>query len=241
MKNAHFFPIALVLTSALLTTHVSPQTKTPPSSASHSNVYRMEEGFVDAHGVLIYYKIIGHGAPLMLVHGGPGASHDYLLPYLLPLARTNQLIFIDERGSGRSEKLEDAKQYTVENMVEDVEAVRPGAPCLAVFETLRLPPRLRSGLRLTTTGYRYHGLMHPRSTAAFLLGFQSMYPLLDNREKWATPFPIVFNGALTECPRSSQVAPPFALFKGWWEPSYRASRVEERPFMPALGEAEEAA
>lgn len=117
----------------------------------------------------------------------------------------------------------------------------PGAPCLAVFETLRLPPRLRSGLRLTTTGYRYHGLMHPRSTAAFLLGFQSMYPLLDNREKWATPFPIVFNGALTECPRSSQVAPPFALFKGWGEPSYRASRVEERPFMPALSEAEEAA
>jgi proline iminopeptidase len=45
----------------------------------------MQEGFVDAHSVLIYYKIIGHGAPLMLVHGGPGASHDYLLPYLLPL------------------------------------------------------------------------------------------------------------------------------------------------------------
>jgi proline iminopeptidase len=84
----------------------------------------MQEGFVDAHSVLIYYKIIGHGAPLMLVHGGPGASHDYLLPYVLPLARTNQLIFIDERGSGRSEKLEDAKLYTVENMVEDVEAVR---------------------------------------------------------------------------------------------------------------------
>ena len=84
----------------------------------------MEEGFVDAHGVLIYYKIIGRGAPLMIVHGGPGASHDYLLPYLLPLARTNKLIFIDERGSGRSQKLEDASKYTVENMVEDVEDVR---------------------------------------------------------------------------------------------------------------------
>jgi proline iminopeptidase len=58
------------------------------------------------------------------VHGGPGASHDYLLPYLLPLARSNKLIFIDERGSGRSEKLEDVTQYTVENMVEDVEYVR---------------------------------------------------------------------------------------------------------------------
>lgn len=89
-----------------------------------ANVYKQEEGFVDANGVLIYYKTLGHGTPLMIVHGGPGASHDYLLPYLLPLARSNRLVFIDERGSGRSEKLQDATQYTVENMVEDVEAVR---------------------------------------------------------------------------------------------------------------------
>lgn len=95
-----------------------------PPAVPGGSVYGMQEGFVDAHGVLIYYKIVGHGAPLLIVHGGPGASHDYLLPYLLPLARTNKLIFIDERGSGRSEKLEDASQYTVENMVEDVENVR---------------------------------------------------------------------------------------------------------------------
>jgi len=88
------------------------------------DVFPIEEGLVDAHGVLIYYTIVGRGAPLMVVHGGPGASHDYFLPYLLPLARSNKLIFIDERGSGRSEKLEDTSQYTVENMVEDVEAVR---------------------------------------------------------------------------------------------------------------------
>jgi proline iminopeptidase len=86
--------------------------------------YPMQEGFVDADGVLIYYMVVGRGAPLVIVHGGPGASHDYFLPYLLPLARTNRLIFIDERGSGKSEKLQDARQYTVENMVEDVEAVR---------------------------------------------------------------------------------------------------------------------
>jgi proline iminopeptidase len=84
----------------------------------------MQEGFVDANGVLIYYMELGRGAPLMIVHGGPGASHDYFLPYLLPLARHNRLIFIDERGSGRSEKLEDVSQYTVENMADDCEAVR---------------------------------------------------------------------------------------------------------------------
>lgn len=92
--------------------------------AAEPNVYPMYDGFVDANGVLIYYVTLGKGDPLVIVHGGPGASHDYFLPWLLPLARHNRVVFIDERGSGRSEKLEDVKQYTVENMVEDVEAVR---------------------------------------------------------------------------------------------------------------------
>jgi proline iminopeptidase len=40
------------------------------------------------------------------------------------MARTHRLIFIDERGSGRSQRLEDANLYTVEAMVEDIEDVR---------------------------------------------------------------------------------------------------------------------
>jgi proline iminopeptidase len=94
------------------------------SSEISSNLFKVEEGFVDAHGVMIYYKVFGKGEPLLILHGGPGASHDYFLPYLLPLARNNRLIFIDERGSGRSQKTENSSAYTVENMVEDVEAVR---------------------------------------------------------------------------------------------------------------------
>ncbi len=89
-----------------------------------NSIYKIEEGFVDANGVLIYYKMFGKGEPLIIVHGGPGASHDYFLPYILPLARTNKLIFIDERGSGRSQKIDNVAEYTVENMVEDVELVR---------------------------------------------------------------------------------------------------------------------
>lgn len=89
-----------------------------------STVYPVQAGFVDANGVFIYYESIGRGAPLVVVHGGPGGSHDYLVPYLLPLARHHRVVFIDERGSGKSGKLEDPSGYTVENMVADVEAVR---------------------------------------------------------------------------------------------------------------------
>src|SRR5213593_2862627 len=104
--------------------HHKPAAHAAPAAAGA--VYPMQEGLVDAHGVLIYYKTVGRGAPLVIVHGGPGASHDYFLPYLLPLARRNRLIFIDERGSGSSEKLDDPKGYTVESVVEDVEDVRRG-------------------------------------------------------------------------------------------------------------------
>ena len=93
-------------------------------SAISAATFKIEDGYVDANGVLIYYEAFGQGPPLVIVHGGPGASHDYFLPYLAPLARTNRLIFIDERGSGKSQKLDDPAGYTVENMVEDVEAVR---------------------------------------------------------------------------------------------------------------------
>jgi proline iminopeptidase len=88
------------------------------------DVYPLEERFVDAGGVMIYTKTIGRGKPLVILHGGPGASHEYFLPYLLPLARHHELVFIDERGSGKSEKLEDVSGYTVEAMVRDIEAVR---------------------------------------------------------------------------------------------------------------------
>jgi pimeloyl-ACP methyl ester carboxylesterase len=88
----------------------------PLVNLSAADKYPIEEGFTDTNGLLIYYIQVGVGEPLVILHGGPGASHEYLLPYLLPLARNNRLIFIDERGSGRSQKIEDPSGYTVENM-----------------------------------------------------------------------------------------------------------------------------
>jgi proline iminopeptidase len=114
------------LIAALFCLVAEPARSQTHAGSSAPTMYPMQEGFVDAHGVLIYYMQVGQGAPLLIVHGGPGATHDYFLPYLLPLARHNRLIFIDERGSGRSGKLENPSGYTVENMVEDVEAVRQG-------------------------------------------------------------------------------------------------------------------
>jgi len=127
MKSRFTVAACLICMFAFAAPATLAQSQKEAGAATSSTAnYPMQEGFIDAHNVLIYYVTVGRGAPLVIVHGGPGASHDYFLPYLLPLARHNRLIFIDERGSGKSEKLEDASGYTVENMVEDVEAVRQG-------------------------------------------------------------------------------------------------------------------
>ena len=85
---------------------------------------RDEEGFVDGSGARIYYKTLGSGVPLLVLHGGPGSDHSDFLPALQPLARRARLVLIDERGSGRSERLKDPKGYTLTHMVQDIECVR---------------------------------------------------------------------------------------------------------------------
>lgn len=58
----------------------------------------------------------------MLLHGGPGAHHDYLLPQMLELARTHDVLLYDQRGGGRS-KTDDRTPITWQTHVADLAAV----------------------------------------------------------------------------------------------------------------------
>ena len=53
-------------------------------------------------GVSIFERRIGHGPPTVVLHGGPGAHHDYLLPGFDSLAHGRELIYYDQRGGGQS-------------------------------------------------------------------------------------------------------------------------------------------
>jgi proline iminopeptidase len=61
-------------------------------------------GFTTSTEVPLYWAAYGPtgGARAIVLHGGPGADHAYLLPQMLELARGRELLFYDQRGGGRS-------------------------------------------------------------------------------------------------------------------------------------------
>lgn len=63
------------------------------------------------------------GERLLVLHGGPGAHHDYLLPQMLELARDRECVFYDQRGGGQSRYDEDRDPITWESQVRDLESV----------------------------------------------------------------------------------------------------------------------
>jgi proline iminopeptidase len=58
-----------------------------------------------------------------VLHGGPGLDHSYFKPWLSPLAETMQLIYVDHRGTGRSERVP-LETCTIEQMADDLEELR---------------------------------------------------------------------------------------------------------------------
>jgi proline iminopeptidase len=85
---------------------------------------KSEEGMKTINGTELYYKIMGKGTPVVILHGGPGLDHTYLLPQMSALAEHFKLIFFDQRASGRSASVVDTNSMTMDNFVEDVEGVR---------------------------------------------------------------------------------------------------------------------
>ena len=83
-----------------------------------------EEGFKNINGVDLYYKSIGSGTPLVIVHGGPGLAHNYLFSYFSRLSDNFRVIFYDQRASGKSNGHENPTEVTMSNFVEDLEGIR---------------------------------------------------------------------------------------------------------------------
>ncbi len=103
-----------------------------PATTSHRTI----------RGVSLFERRIGQGPTTVVLHGGPGAHHDYLLPGFDALATHRTLVYYDQRGGGRSAVPRDVSVGWREQ-VADLEALRQAW-----------------GLeRLTIAGYSWGGLL----------------------------------------------------------------------------------
>lgn len=125
----------------------------------------------------LYHTAYGpEDAPRLLVlHGGPGASHDYMLPQMLELANEYRLIFYDQRGGGRSKDVADRFPITWKTHVTDL---------AALVRELQLGP-------LTLVGYSWGGLLALLYAIAAAGGFRDEGIVFTAREPAEAPVRMV--------------------------------------------------
>jgi proline iminopeptidase len=114
--------------------------------------------------VSLYVEVVGHGFPLVLMHGGPGLDYTTLLP-LRPLAQHFTLVFYDHRCNGRSEGA-DVSTMTWDNLTADADCLRQALGFeqwavlghsfgghVALEYALRYPNRLSQLILMDTGGH----------------------------------------------------------------------------------------
>ena len=71
-------------------------------------------------GGSLFVQELGSGFPLIVLHGGPGMDHTTFRPYLDPLAEDFRVLYVDQRGQGRSERVDPAT-LTLEVFARDID------------------------------------------------------------------------------------------------------------------------
>ena len=84
------------------------------------------QGQITVQGYKLFYKSFGEPVKgtVLCLHGGPGATHDYILPLADMAEAGYRVVFYDQLGCGNSEVPKNITLFTVEYAVEEVEAVR---------------------------------------------------------------------------------------------------------------------
>jgi proline iminopeptidase len=86
-------------------------------------------GTVHTADVDLAYEIYGQPTaeiPVIAVNGGPGLSHKYMMQNNVwqRLAEKRQIVFYDQRGTGKSTHIQEGASQAIDAQVADIEAVR---------------------------------------------------------------------------------------------------------------------
>jgi proline-specific peptidase len=84
------------------------------------------DGYARVRGKRLYYRRVGKPVrgTILVLHGGPGLTHEYLTP-LADLAGVGyELVFYDQLGCGRSERPPSYRDYTITANADDADELR---------------------------------------------------------------------------------------------------------------------
>lgn len=120
----------------------------------------------------LYYRRIGepNRGTILVLHGGPGLTHEYLTPLADLAGAGYEVVFYDQLGCGRSERPRSYRDYTIATSADDADQLRR---------------RLELG-RVHLFGHSYGGALaleaavrHPRSWRSLVVssGYASMRTL----------------------------------------------------------------
>jgi len=88
--------------------------------ATPAPVAGLKSAYAKVNGIELYYATLGHGSPVVLLHGGL-ANSDYWGKQIPVLAKNHQVIVVDSRGHGRSTR--DSQNYGYDLMSDDIVAL----------------------------------------------------------------------------------------------------------------------
>lgn len=85
-----------------------------------------DQGFVEVLGYNLFFRSFGRDerGTVLCLHGGPGATHDYLLPLADLSKHGYRVVFYDQLGCGRSQVPKNHALFVPERYVEEVEHFR---------------------------------------------------------------------------------------------------------------------
>ncbi|HST04220.1 MAG TPA: alpha/beta fold hydrolase [Chloroflexia bacterium] len=82
------------------------------------------EGYAPLDNAELFYREVGHGQPIIVIHGGPDFDHTYLLPDMDRLSDSYRLIYYDQRWRGKSTSTIPPDDITIQTEIDDLEGLR---------------------------------------------------------------------------------------------------------------------
>ena len=92
-----------------------------------------EEAIITIQGLKLWYKVSGIGPICIMPTPDWGPSSDMYFQTLTPLEAMFTLVYLDTRGTGRSERPMQANGYTYDQFAADVDALRQQLGCNRVW------------------------------------------------------------------------------------------------------------